>query len=82
VKVWFGWAGGAGQGDDMMRLQFCPDFNPMLVGWAGPDQRPVTDCSICDHPFKGGDVPLVLWSDDGWTARLCAACVYRWIRVQ
>lgn len=63
----------------VVRLRFRADFDPTLLSWGGPDERIAEECSICDAAFAEDDVPLIMWREDGWTVRLCDACVRRWI---
>jgi hypothetical protein len=60
-------------------LRFRPGFDPMLLSWGGPDEPVADTCSICDAKIAEDHVPLIMWRYDGWTVRLCDACVERWI---
>jgi hypothetical protein len=48
--------------------------HPSLILWGAPDDRPTERCSICETKFKDDDIPLCMWSSDGWAARLCDRC--------
>jgi hypothetical protein len=52
-------------------------FDWTAVSWGGPDQPAATECAVCDAPLPEDDVPLILWSRNGWSARFCAACQQR-----
>jgi len=65
----------------MTRLAFSPDLDPLAVSWTGPRQPAPETCSICETAVGSADLPLVLWLGDGWCARLCEACVDRWVIV-
>lgn len=62
-----------------MRLGFRPEFDPLLLSWGGPDERPTEHCSICETPLNEDVVPLIMWREDGWCVRLCDACIERWM---
>jgi hypothetical protein len=62
-----------------VKLRFRAGFDPTLLSWGAPDERQATQCSICDAALADGAVPLIMWRADGWTVRLCDACVERWI---
>ncbi len=62
-----------------MKLRFRDEFDPTLLSWGGPDELPADQCSICDAPFDEDEVPLIMWREDGWCARLCDCCIAMWI---
>ena len=53
-------------------------FDWARVSWGGPDEPPADTCSYCDAAIAEGDVPLVMWNADGWTARFCDGCMKEW----
>jgi hypothetical protein len=63
-----------------MRLKLTVDM--MALNWGGPDQQVTGRCSICEAPFEEDDVPLCMWSSEGWSASLCDACVDKHVEVE
>jgi hypothetical protein len=55
-----------------------PGFNWMAVSWGGPDEPIAEACSYCDALLDDEDVPLILWNNQGWSARFCDDCQRRW----
>jgi hypothetical protein len=63
-----------------MRLRL--KLDPLLVNWGGPDERVTDRCSVCEAPFDEEDIPLCMWSSEGWAARFCDACVAKHVEVE
>ena len=63
-----------------MRLKL--DVDMMALDWGGPNERPTDRCSLCEAPFTEDDVPLAMWSSDGWSASLCDACARKHVEVE
>ena len=63
-----------------MRLKL--NLDSLSVNWEGPDQTPGDRCSFCDAPIGEDDVPVVMWSSEGWTARFCDACVAKHVEAE
>jgi hypothetical protein len=40
--------------------------------WGRPDSVPTVLCSNCSATLD--DVPLILWTGDGWSVRFCREC--------
>jgi hypothetical protein len=64
-----------------MRLKL-KSLDSLSVNWEGPDEPPGDRCSFCEAPLKEDDVPLVMWSSEGWTARFCDRCAEKHIEVE
>jgi hypothetical protein len=62
----------------MTALKPLPGFNPLLLQWGGPDEVVSDQCSYCDAPIGGDEVPLRLWNEEGWAVQFCNACMVRW----
>jgi hypothetical protein len=61
-----------------VRLAPKPGFNWSLVAWGKPDSPRSAVCSYCFAAIGDGDVPLILWKDDGHAAQFCAGCQRTW----
>jgi hypothetical protein len=55
-----------------MRLKL--KLDGLSINWQGPDQTPPDRCSFCEAPFTEDDVPLSMWSSEGWCASFCDDC--------
>ena len=53
-------------------------FNWMAVSWGGPSEPLVRSCSYCDAEIAEDDVPMIMWTSEGFCARFCADCQSRW----
>ena len=65
----------------MAALRPGPGFNPLQVGWGGPDEPRATKCRYCDKPFAKRHVPLLVCRPDGWVAAFCDQCVRRYFEL-
>jgi hypothetical protein len=54
----------------------------LAINWEGPHETPGDRCSFCEAPFRQDDVPLVMWSSEGWTARFCDRCAGKHVEVE
>jgi hypothetical protein len=57
-------------------------FNWTAVSWGGPDEPASDDCSYCEAPIPKDDVPLMIWTKDGWCARFCDGCQRTWFGME
>ena len=53
-------------------------FNWMAVSWGGPSEPLTRSCSYCDAELGEDDVPMIMWTSEGFCARFCVACQSRW----
>jgi hypothetical protein len=53
-------------------------FDWSRITWGRPDSPPSVLCSYCSASIGEDDVPLIMSSREGWTARFCDACQKRW----
>lgn len=53
-------------------------FDWSRVTWGAPDAPQSDDCSYCGAVIPEDDVPLRLWSESGWAAQFCDACMVVW----
>jgi hypothetical protein len=63
-----------------MRLKLNVDM--AMLSWGSPEERPTGRCSLCETPFTEDDVPLSMWSSEGWGASLCDACADKLVEVE
>jgi hypothetical protein len=61
-----------------MALRPAAGFRWEAVSWGGPDEPVSDDCSYCGDAIGEDDIPLRLWTQDGWGAAFCDACQTRW----
>ena len=43
-----------------------------------PDSVPTVLCSYCSAVVPDDDIPLILWTDKGYSARFCKQCRKTW----
>jgi hypothetical protein len=55
-----------------------PGFDWAKVTWGRPDSVPSVLCSYCSAVIPEDDVPLIMWSAEGWTVRFCKQCRKVW----
>ena len=55
-----------------------PGFDWGKVEWGGPKEPATETCSYCGAPLDEESVPLILWMDDGSSARFCDDCQRKW----
>jgi hypothetical protein len=61
-----------------------PTFEPKAgfdwgkVTWGRPDSVPSVLCSYCSASIGEGDMPLIMFNDEGWTVRFCRNCQTTW----
>ena len=48
------------------------------VTWGRPDSPATVLCSYCSAVVPEDDVPLILWTDKGYSARFCKLCRKTW----
>lgn len=53
-------------------------FDWMAVSWGGPDEPITRTCSYCEANIDEDDVPMIMWTNQGFCARFCVACQSRW----
>ena len=63
-------------------MRFKLKLDGISVHWSGPNQRPPDRCAFCEAPFSPDDVPLSMWSSEGWCASFCDRCVDRHVEVE
>jgi hypothetical protein len=61
-----------------MKLEPRPGFDWNHVAWGKPDSPRSALCSYCSAGIGEDDVPLILWSENGYAAQFCAACQATW----
>jgi hypothetical protein len=59
-------------------LQPRPGFDWDHVAWSAPEAPPSALCSYCSAGIGRDCVPLILWREDGGSARFCDDCLKRW----
>jgi hypothetical protein len=53
-------------------------FDWMAVSWGGPSEPITRTCSYCEANIDEDDVPMIMWTNQGFCARFCVACQSRW----
>jgi hypothetical protein len=53
-----------------------PGFPWRLIAWGKPNSPQRDLCALCHG--RVGNVPLILWKDDGSAAKFCDPCVDKW----
>lgn len=53
-------------------------FDWNRVCWSRPDSLPPRLCSYCSAGIPETTVPLILTSEQGFTARFCDDCMEKW----
>jgi hypothetical protein len=48
------------------------------VTWGRPDSVPTVLCSHCSAVVPDDDIPLILWTEQGYAARFCKPCSQTW----
>ena len=59
-----------------------PGFEWSRVTWSAPEGRIPPLCSYCFAPIAEGDVPLMLWKQNGAMAQFCERCGERWFGLE
>jgi hypothetical protein len=57
-------------------------FDWAKVTWGRPDSPRSVLCSYCSAVIRDGEVPLIMWKDDGHAAQFCDACMKQWWGIQ
>lgn len=63
-------------------LKPLPGFQWDRIAWGQPDSPRSAVCSYCFTAINDGDVPLILWTEDGHLAQFCDECQRRWWGVE
>jgi hypothetical protein len=61
-----------------MKLEPKPGFDWAKVTWGRPDSPPSVLCSYCSGSLNENDVPLMMFTKDGYAAKFCPACQSKW----
>jgi hypothetical protein len=63
---------------EFIKLVLPASLDPGLVTWTpGRSRRRSERCSVCGTPIGEEDAELLLWRDNGDSAKFCTACVDR-----
>jgi ribosomal protein L24E len=64
----------------MANLSPLPGFDWKRVTWGRPDSPRSALCSYCSAVISDGDgeVPLIMWKNDGHAAQFCDVCQRKW----
>lgn len=58
----------------MAKLVAKDGFDWSRVAWGRPDSPMRPLCAYCHSKIDDGDVPMMLWKDDGSCAQFCSEC--------
>ena len=62
-------------------MRFKLKLDGLSVHWKGPNETAPDRCSFCEAPFAEDDVPLSMWSTEGWAAAFCDRCADKHVEV-
>lgn len=57
-------------------------FDWSKVTWGRPDSPRSVLCSYCSAAIAEDDVPLIMWTSEGYAAQFCDACQATWFGMQ